>query len=271
MVAATVPVEVTVTDFVTAVPTETLPNASEVVLKLREDVAALSWMAKALEDAFALTEIVAVCEELTEAIFVVNEVDEAPEAIVTAVGTVTALLLLAALTLIPVDGAAELSETVHVVDPDPVKELLLHEKALIEACTPAPDPLRLMDVVLEVVPWVAVNWTVCGEVTADTLAAKFALDVPEGTVMEAGTDIAAPLLARVTSVPPLGADPLSFTVQVSEPAPIMVADAHVRPDRLGDEFDPLPWSFTDPETLTEDVDWAFTLSWPVESEVEPGS
>jgi hypothetical protein len=42
MVAATVPVEVTVTDFVTAVPTETLPNASELVLRLREDVAALS-------------------------------------------------------------------------------------------------------------------------------------------------------------------------------------------------------------------------------------
>jgi len=72
------------------------------------------------------------------------------------------------------------------------------------------------------------------------LAAKLALDAPERTVMEAGTDIAALLLTRLTTVPPLGADPLSFTVQVSEPAPIMVADAHVRPDSVDDEVDPLP-------------------------------
>jgi hypothetical protein len=240
MVAAAVPVDVTVTDFVTAVPTETLPNASELLLKLRADVAAFSWIAKALDDALALTEIVAVWEEVTEAIFAVKEVDEAPEAIVTPVGTVTALLLLAVLTLIPVDGAAELSETVQVVDPDPVKELLLQEKALIEVCTVAVVPLRLMEVVFEVVPWVAVNLTVCGEVTGDTLAAKLALDAPEGIVMEAGTDIAAPLLTRLTTVPLLGACPLSFTVQVSEPAPIMVADAHVRPDSVGAEVAPLP-------------------------------
>ncbi len=234
------PVEVTVTDFVTAVPTDTVPNASEVALRLREDVAALSWMAKALEDAFALNVIVAVCEEVTEAIFAVKEVDEAPEAIVIPVGTVTALLLLAALTLMPVDGAAELSETVHVTDPDPVKELLLQEKELIEDATLDADPLRLIDVVLDVVPSVAVNFTVCDEVTADTMAVKFALDAPEGTVMEAGTDIATPLLTRLTTVPPLGAGALSFTVQGSEPAPIMVADVHVKPDSVGDEFDPLP-------------------------------
>jgi hypothetical protein len=81
---------------------------------------------------------------------------------------------------------------------------------------------------------------VCGEVTADTLAAKLALDAPEGTVTEAGTDIAAPLLTRLTTVPPLGACPFNFTVQVSEAAPTMVADAQVRPDSVGDEFDPLP-------------------------------
>jgi len=38
----TVPLEVTVTDFVTAVPTATLPNASEVLLRVSADVAALS-------------------------------------------------------------------------------------------------------------------------------------------------------------------------------------------------------------------------------------
>ena len=42
IVTATVPLDVTVTDFVTAVPTATLPNASEAVLRLNEEVAAFN-------------------------------------------------------------------------------------------------------------------------------------------------------------------------------------------------------------------------------------
>ena len=42
IVTAVVPLEVTVTDFDTAVPTATLPNASELVLKLTEGAAAFS-------------------------------------------------------------------------------------------------------------------------------------------------------------------------------------------------------------------------------------
>ena len=42
MFAAAVPVEVTVTDFVTAVPTETVPNANEFTLRLRAGAAAFS-------------------------------------------------------------------------------------------------------------------------------------------------------------------------------------------------------------------------------------
>ena len=42
MVTATVPLEVIVTDFDTAVPTATLPNDSEVAFKLKAAVAALS-------------------------------------------------------------------------------------------------------------------------------------------------------------------------------------------------------------------------------------
>ena len=38
METGALPFDVTVTDFVTAVPTETLPNASEVVLRLRDGV-----------------------------------------------------------------------------------------------------------------------------------------------------------------------------------------------------------------------------------------
>lgn len=42
IVTAAVPLDVTVTDFVTAVPTETLPKASAVVLRLNAAVAAFS-------------------------------------------------------------------------------------------------------------------------------------------------------------------------------------------------------------------------------------
>jgi hypothetical protein len=62
----------------------------------------------------------------------VNDVLDVPDAIVTPAGTVTALLLLAAVTLMAVEGAAEVNDTVHVVVPAPVNALLLQENALIE-------------------------------------------------------------------------------------------------------------------------------------------
>jgi hypothetical protein len=151
----------------------------------------------------------------------VNDAVDAPEATVTAAGTVTALLLLATVTLTPVEDAAELSDTVHVVVPAPVNELLPHDKALIEGANGDPDPLRLIEVVFEIVPWVAVSVAVCDELTADTLAAKLALDAPEGTETEAGTSTALLLLARFTAMPLLPAGAVNFTVQLSEPAPVI--------------------------------------------------
>jgi hypothetical protein len=50
---ATVPFDVIVIDFVTAVPTETFPNASEVELRLSEAVAAFSFSAKLFDEALA--------------------------------------------------------------------------------------------------------------------------------------------------------------------------------------------------------------------------
>lgn len=49
-----------------------------------------------------------------------NDAVEAPDAIVMLAGTATALLLLATDTPMPVEGATELSDTVHVVVPAPV-------------------------------------------------------------------------------------------------------------------------------------------------------
>lgn len=122
------------------------------MLRLRTGAAAFSCIVVLFDDASALTATVAVCEVVTVATFVVNEVVDAPEATVTPVGTVTALLLLATVTFTPVDGAAELSDTVHVVVPAPVNELFPHEKALTEGANGDAGPLNLIEVVFEVDP-----------------------------------------------------------------------------------------------------------------------
>src|SRR5437868_10052831 len=121
IVTATVPLEVTVTDLVTAVPTETFPNASDVALTLRAGTAALSCTAKLFDEALAVAEMVADCDVVTDAAFAVNDPVVAPDATATLAGTVNAPLLLATVRLRPVEGAAELSETVHAVVPAPVK------------------------------------------------------------------------------------------------------------------------------------------------------
>jgi hypothetical protein len=78
MVSAAVPFEVTVTDLVTAVPTETLPNAREVVLRLTPGREALSCMAKLFEEELALAVTVADAVEVTVLTVAVKEAVVAP-------------------------------------------------------------------------------------------------------------------------------------------------------------------------------------------------
>lgn len=95
----------------------------------------------------------AVWAVLTEATLAVKEALEVPDATATLAGTVTALLLLDRATL-SVAGAAELKDTVHEVDPEPVKVLVPHDRALTVGATAVPVPLRLTEalvVVLEIV------------------------------------------------------------------------------------------------------------------------
>jgi hypothetical protein len=142
-VTGAVPEEVTVTDFVTAVPVGTFPNAIEGALRLKAGVAAFSCKAKLLEELFEVAVIVAICMVLTDATFVVKEADDAPDATVTLAGTVTAPRLLERATTWPPEGAAELNDTEHAVDPAPVNELLPHVSALTEAPAAAPVPLKV--------------------------------------------------------------------------------------------------------------------------------
>jgi hypothetical protein len=57
--------------------------------------------------------------------------------------------------------------------------------------------------------------------TEETLAVKLVLVAPDATVTVAGTITAELLLDRLTANPPFGAAPLSVTVQLSVPAPII--------------------------------------------------
>ena len=67
----------------------------------------------------------------------------APDATETLAGTFTALLLLVRATLVPLDGAAELSDTVHVVVLAPVNVLVPHDSPFTVDATEVPVPLRL--------------------------------------------------------------------------------------------------------------------------------
>jgi hypothetical protein len=98
-VTARLPFEVSVKDLVTAVPTDTFPNASEDVLRLRDAVAAFKLIAKLFDDAFAIAVRLAVWVALTAETLAVKDTDDVPAATVTLVGTATALVLLASETL----------------------------------------------------------------------------------------------------------------------------------------------------------------------------
>ena len=67
-------------------------------------------------------------------------------------GTLTAVELLASVTLCPAEGAAALNETVQVVDPAPVKVLFAQTSELSEGAIGDPEPLRLIEVDFETVP-----------------------------------------------------------------------------------------------------------------------
>lgn len=145
-VAAAVPLEVTVTDLVTAVPTETFPNVSELVLSVRAGATAFNCIAKLFEDEFALADTETLSDDVTEATDAVKDAVVAPDATAMLEGTVTALALLESVTLWTPADTAELSATVQEVEPFPVKEPVEQDNALTEGAVEGAgfDPRRLI-------------------------------------------------------------------------------------------------------------------------------
>jgi hypothetical protein len=142
IVSAAVPDEVSVTVFVAVVLSASVPKATLVELKLSAAVVASSVRAKVFETPPAVAVSVADWFVLTAAAVAVKLALEAPAAMVTEAGTVTALLLLAKVTVVAL-VAADVNVTVQASVPAPVSDPLLHEIPLSVAGA-CPVPLRLI-------------------------------------------------------------------------------------------------------------------------------
>lgn len=140
-IRAAVPVEVSVIDCVTSEPTFTLPKVKEELLALRVGTDAANCTAKLCAALPALAVSVTFCAEVTEEIVAVKPAVLAPAGTFTDAGTVTALLLLARLTVNPPEAAAAFNVTTQLSVPAPVIEPLVQLRA---ESTGTPEPLRLI-------------------------------------------------------------------------------------------------------------------------------
>lgn len=89
-------------------------------------------------------------------------------------------------------------------------------------------------------PDVAVTFAVCAVLTEVTLAVKLALFAVAGMVIDAGTTTELLLLASATVTPPVGAEPVRATLQVSLNAPVMDVLLQVSELTVGVTDEPAP-------------------------------
>ena len=167
IVTGPVPEEVSVTVCVAVLFTSTPPNETLVALSVSAGVAAFS--CSEIETACEELPVVAVsitdCALLAEATFAVKAALVAVAGTITEPGTVTALLLLARLTLTPPVGAEPDKLTVQVSASDPVMDVLPQETALKVGVAVVPVPLRLtvaVGALLEMVSCPVVEFAVVG-------------------------------------------------------------------------------------------------------------
>jgi hypothetical protein len=145
------PLPVTVREFTVtgAVPLEvglfttTPPNETLVAFRVSVGVPALSCSETVREELPVVAVSVADCALVTDATFAVKVALVAVAGTVRALGTFTAVVLLARLTLIPPVGAEPDRLTVHESANDPVIEVLLQLTALTVGATVVPAPLRV--------------------------------------------------------------------------------------------------------------------------------
>jgi hypothetical protein len=140
MVSAAVPEDVSVTVLLVVVFSATVPNATLLELTVSPGAVAFSASAKVFDTPPAVVVSVAVWFEVTAVAVAVKLALVDPAAIVNDTGTVTALLLLATVTVVAA-LAAPVSVTVQASVPAPVSDPLLHDNAFSvgDAVLPLPD------------------------------------------------------------------------------------------------------------------------------------
>lgn len=160
--------------------------------------------------------IVAVRVWFVLVVVIVNVADVAPAGIVTDAGTrARVALLLRRVTVVAV-AAARLRVTVPVDETPPRTDAGFKVKALNVAGA----VLMVNVAVLVTDPAVAVTVAVVAAFTEVVVTVKVAVDAPAATVTVAGTAAAALLLAKLTTIPPVGAGEPSVTVPVTFVPPL---------------------------------------------------
>jgi hypothetical protein len=174
--------------------------------------------------AFRVTVVLTLAEPsvavtVTEAVEVTAEAEALKVVLVEPCGTVTddgivsAELLSEIATGIPFAGAAELSTTVHVVDPAPV---IAEGLQLIEERADAAAEAMIVSVKFTLRPlYEAESVTGVFALTVEAEALKLTLAEPLGIIMEAGVARNVLLPEMATEAPPEGAGPLRDTVQTA--------------------------------------------------------
>ena len=144
MTTEAVPVEFSVTSCEVAVLTATLPKLRLDEPRLNVATPAPNCTSKVAGVPPTLAERIAVCELLTDETAAEKPALLEPAATVTVAGTVTAALLLDRFTANPPLAATAFSVTVHVSEPAPRKDEVVHENPVIVGC---PVPLNGIAVV----------------------------------------------------------------------------------------------------------------------------
>ena len=141
MVTGAVPLELSVTGNVVGVFSVTLPNARLAGLMVSVGTAAFNCRAKVFDTPPVLAVRVTDCAVVTEVTVAVNPALVALAGTTTVAGTVTAVLLPLNPTLTPPLPAAELSVTVQLSLPAPVRDALVQDNELNVPDTAVPVPL----------------------------------------------------------------------------------------------------------------------------------
>jgi hypothetical protein len=141
-VRGAVPVELRVIDCTTGVLSVTLPNPSEVALIFKAAVAAFNCNEVVRELFWVFAVSVTDWALLTKAALAVNLAVAAVAGTVIELGTLTALLLLARLTIRPPVGAEPDKVTLHASASDPVIDVLAQDTALMVGGRVVPAPLK---------------------------------------------------------------------------------------------------------------------------------